>query len=816
MYFARKLRVRVASVCLTAFVAGMVPAHASAFDESTRAIQLLDGQTCAQRMHDVVTVAQDAVASPTAEPSAPATPLGRPANGPSTIYVTPPPQGGATAPPVPTATPSPSSGNQPIYIFRNPEPAPSIAPAGHYVAPSPAPSAAATLAPGFVAVIADKVNFNKAPGKPGDAYGNVHIFYSTGELVGDHAHYDGLRTITVTGSPYVINRARDSILEGTEIDFDTIDQSAVITKAYATSAEGVDNGLIHFSSPDLHTDPDGIGHGTNVFLTTCENSRGGYHVTGKHVTYYPGDKIVITDAILWLGAAAIFFLPRIVIPLRTADNNETHTSYFPLVGYNSYQGAYIKVNYGFGKTRYYYGYYRLEYYTKQGLGLGYTGYFAKRNGRRTASVSYYGLHDRSTNSTTHNLAITEVENISPTLHGNFAFNYTGNYGALTDIPPSTTLNLIVAHNGARSQQQYSFVRNATGSQSQSNTFSVTDNRQITRHLRQVETFSLSNSDSNISGTSISNTNSHFNSVTDYTTTGADYQLTVDKTFESLPTGVLDKLPELHVTPYNFFKHFAFPISASFTVGEYAEPGALAGYVPATSRADMAFVLGPALYRIWGSTFSAQANVTQFAYGTGDLKAAISQVMSLNTPIGKHILNTVSYNEFNYNGPGIVPFQLLDQQSTNNGKNAQDTIRFFNGGVYNFTLNYSTNFSGQAQPISYQFNAQPSPRSVVILGGSFNPGSGLGFQPTQVQFLTPLGYETTVAFAGQVDWQNHMRIENKNIYISKIIGECYELRVNYIQASTIVNVEINLLAFPSRGANFGVGQGGSIIPGSLNY
>ena len=819
MHFLRHTR-GIAIVCVAAFLCSMIPLRAQAFDEPTRALKLLDAQTCAQRMHSAFTLAQDAVAAPTpsASPNVTATPMPPARGGASTLYITPPPAGApqTTPPPVPTPTPTANASGEPVVIYRGSESPPPITPAGQAApVPSAIPTSAPTLAPGFVAIVADKMVGNKNPGQPGDAYGNVHIFYQTGELVGDHAHYDGLRTITVTGHPYLINREKNSTLGGDLITFDVLDSSAKITNAKGESSQGVDRGLVHFSSPDLHTDPDGVGHGKKAYVTTCENPRGGYHVTGKTLTEYPGDKIVITDAILWLGAAAVFFLPRLVIPLRSNDETISRPSYFPEVGYSQDQGAYIKVRYAFGRDRYYYGYYRLEYYTKVGLGLGYTGYFAKKSGRSSGMISYYGIHDRRIGTTTHNLSANEQQIFSPTLRADFSASYNGNYGPLLDIPPSTNINLAISHSGAHSQQQYSFVRNATGSQSQSNTLNLTDTRQFNVHLRQTEQFTLSNSDSSISGYNIANTNGHFNSVTSFTTAGANYQLTLDKTYQRDPSNILDKLPELQIVPTNFLKNFVIPIRATFTLGDYAEPGAPDGYVPSSGRAAMAFTIGPGLYRVLNSTLNVQGNVTQFAYGTGDLKAAITQQLTLTTPIGRHVLNTISYGEANYNGPNIVPFQQLDTQPGANNHNAQDTITFFNNSIYNFQVNYSTAFNARANPVSYQLNVAPSPRSVVILGGAFSPGPGQGFQPTQVQFLTPLGYETTVAFSGTLDWQNHARIENKNIYISKIIGECYELRLNYLESAHLLNVEINLLAFPSRGANFGVGQGGSVIPGTLN-
>jgi hypothetical protein len=92
-------------------------------------------------------------------------------------------------------------------------------------------------------------------------------------------------------------------------------------------------------------------------------------------------------------------------------------------------------------------------------------------------------------------------------------------------------------------------------------------------------------------------------------------------------------------------------------------------------------------------FQGTVTVDQYAYGTGDLKAAIEQDLSLTTPIGKHAVNTITYNESNYNGPALVPFQYLDQQPTENTKNAQDLIRLFNDDVCALSVSWATNFNG---------------------------------------------------------------------------------------------------------------------------
>lgn len=821
-----------AIACLLAFVAGYLPAQGVSLPngDDARVIALLNGQSCGQREARAtapVTVAQFTVApsptapsvspSPSGSPSAVATPsFPPPQNATTELYATPMPRGSTPGPPpVPTPTPAVFDQNAPVFVQRGGETPPAITPAGEIPpTPTPTPSGVPTLAPNYVAVLADQVLGNTNQGQPGDAVGNVHILYGQEEIVGDRAHYDGVRTITITGNPFIIDHARDSVLRGDEISFDTIDQTAKLTNGRGTSAQGVERGLVHFNAKNLHTDANGVGHGLAPSVTTCERARSGYHITGRNMDVFPGDKIVIYRAILWLGAAAIFFLPKVVIPLRTVQDETQRPKYFPDVGYDQYDGYWVKTHITFGKDQYYYGYYTINYFTKAGLGLGYTGFFAKRSGHRSASVDYYGIHDRRTASQTYNLRLNEIENFSQRLRGNFGFNYQSNYGPYTNIPANTSFTSSITHATNRTSQNYAFQRNSIGTQSSSNSLTFSDQRQITQTLGQQVNYTVSTSQSLYGGVSSSNSTAHVTTLTHLTTSGADYQLTFDKNFAQTSYGI-NKEPELAIRPNRLFPHFFLPVSGQFTLGEYTEPSNKFS----SQRADMAFVLGPEIAKIFGSDFTANMNVRQDYYGTGDAKAQIQQTMSLITPVGRHFVNQISYNESNYNGPPFVPFQFLDQQPTTNAKNAQDLMRIFNGDTYTLSLGFSTNFNAMAQPVSYQFTARPSRRSVLLLGGSFNPGPngfGTGFMPTNVQLSTPFGRDAAIQFIGDLDWKNKGRIENKVIYYTKTIGDCYQIQTLYNQSQKLITVSINLLAFPSRAATFGIGQSGPLIPSSFNF
>ncbi|MBV8724692.1 MAG: hypothetical protein JO078_01295 [Candidatus Eremiobacteraeota bacterium] len=804
------------------FLAGVLPGNAAAVtaeSQETLALQMLNGQSC--------TVAQAPVTtpSPSASPNPPATP--GPANAPPgvnngtyTLNPTPRPFPGqtpsVTPPPIPSATPNPVASLEPIFLVRGGSTPPPIPPAGQATPePTAAPTGAPTLAPGFVAIISDTWSGNRARGQPSDAIGNVHVFYGDEEIVGDKAHFDGIRTITITGNPFLVNHEHNSVLTGDVIVFDTVEQTAKLLNGKGASDEGVQRGLVHFQASDLHTNPDGTAYGINPYVTTCENPRGGYHITGKDMEVYPGDKIVIHKAVLWLGLAAIFYLPLLVIPLRTVENQRTRAKWFPEVGYDSYEGAWIKIQIPFGKDQYYYGYYIVNYFTKLGFGLGYVGFYSSKKGRRSVSVNLYSVNGGGGSGRQTNFSLAEQENISQHLKSNFQFAYQSNYGPLVSIPPNETLTEAVTHQTAQTSQNYSFSHSSVGGQSNSNSFTATDTRQFNQALNQTTTFNLTTSSASFGGLSSFSNQSEFDYLLQYTTSGADYQMEFDKIYSQQAVGI-NKIPEFQVRPSDFFQHFFLPLSAQLTFGEYSEPsGTGEPRSLATWRGDANLVVGPVEEKVLGSDFQGTVTVDQYAYGTGDLKAAIEQDLSLTTPLSRHMVNTLTYNEANYNGPALVPFQYLDQQPTQNTKNAQDMLRIFNDDIYALSLGWTTNFDGMAQPFSYQLTAKPSARSVVMLAGSLVPGQG--FQPTNLQLSTPFGRDASLQFVTNVNWKGPGELlSDKIIYYTRTIGNCYQLMVLYNESQQSVNVGLNLLAFPTQTAVFQIGSPQQVVPTTFNF
>jgi len=807
--------------------AAAAPAEAAAAGSGAAADQAASPEPAASTA-PAASAAPAATDSPTPTPSPSPTPLVGPPSAPGGPQILIPPKaspspGTITPPPVPTNSPAPSGTPGPVIITpetippsSSPKPLPNVS-AGPVGLPSPVASASPApagevLDPNTYAILGDRLSGDNTAGGQFDLDGHVNIFYADGVLGGDHAHYDGQRYIDVTGNTFLKNRSGDSVLYADSVRFDSTTQKATLIRGRGESTQGVESGKLHFSGTTMVTDRNGVTHVERANITTCENPRGGYHLESKTLDVYPGDKAVAHSVVLFLGALAILYLPIAVISLRNDQlGSRRNPGFLPIVGYSATEGFYVKARIGFSPSDYYYGYYRIEEYTRIGLGIGYVGTLRRKDGRRQTDVNFYRLKNKVDGSNNNNLTIADQENFSKATRGQFNLTYTGNYGPLVSLPPQYNLTAAVDHGNERGDRQnYSFNRSSTGTTASTNNFGITDHRAFSAKLSNDFTASYTTSQ-NI-GYPASQT-LHYETLTHLTGNWADYELNFDKYDTSLPSNV-QKEPELVIRPHNplFPRQRLMPITAQYTLGIYSDPQADLS----TSRGEARLQFGPALAHFLASDLSATVTVQQDAYGTGDLKAQIGQQATLTTPVWGHIVNTISYNESHVNGPLAEPFKSIDVLG-NGTKQANDNLRIFNGDVYTLSLTATTFFNAQAQAVGYQFTSRPSPRSTLTLGGSFTPGPGNGFDRTNIQVTTPFGYQSDLQFQAFIDWKQAGRLLSKNIYYRHIVGNCYEVRLAYNQDLRQVTASIDLLAFPSRALNFGLGQTSlsSIIPGSLS-
>jgi hypothetical protein len=758
-------------------------------------------------------------ASPAATATATPVPIPRvpPGGGNDAQLVPPTPYSNASATPTPQPLPTTSSAASagPVFLERSSPPpitAKGATPnpnASATASAAPKPKDRPTLSPDDVVTIADHLSGSTDQSQPSDLTGNVHIFYQEGQIVGDRAHYDGDHTIVVSGHTYLINRAQDSILYGDQIAFDTRTRKAVLLNGSGESSEAVSTGKLHYEARTLNARADGVSHGDRASFTTCENGHAGYHIEARTIDVTPSDKLVARKAVLYLGPTAILYLPVLVIPLVAAEIGQRTTSFIPLIGYDSTDGFFIKTRIGFGTTKTYYGYYRVEYFTKRGLGLGYVGYIGAADARRYTTIDAYTIKDHVLNERTTNVNIQDVETFTQRLRGQFGVTYVGDFGPGISLPASENITGSLIHTGNFSTENLTFSRYVQGNLSDNLNIGLTDMLTINQQLTQQFNFAYAKFSSELSSTDTF----HIESITHYATKFADYNLTYDKTdYSSDPFGY-DRLPELQVLPHINYGSFKFGPQLQFTGGEYAEDQnhfSTSRFQGQLNEAVTEKVFGD-------SDFNANYNLTQDYYGTGDEKAFDQQNASLSTPIGLHLINSITYNEQHPIGPANVPFQLLDNLSSG-AHSAQDVLRFYNGDVYSFSISDGTSFNRQAQSATYQLNYRPSPKSYLVIGGYFQPGPGQGFGTTNVQVITPFGKDTSLQFSTNVDWKNHNRLEDKNIYLSKTVDNCYNLLASYNQDLKAFSFSIVILAFPGQSVGFGLGgsQSSPILPQSFAF
>ncbi len=808
------------------------PAHIASGPLAVRLAQAATGTaeptaTPAPAATDTPAPASTDSPTPTTQPTAsPALPLpttspgyinipGVPPGGPGEI-VPPTPRASATVTPYPVVSPSPNAGDTgPVFLVRpsgTPAPIPlkgSPAPSSGPGEPAPGASPLPTLGPNQIVTIADQLHGSSDRRQPSDLSGNVHVFYTEGQIVGDRAHYDGDHTILVSGHTYLVNRSEDSILYADKISFDTNTKRATLFNGSGESIEGVQHGKLHYVAQTLVARQNGTTHGEHASFTTCENPHAGYHVEAREIDVTPGDKLVAHKAVVFLGPTAIFYIPLLVIPLLEVADPRRQASFLPLVGYDSTEGYWIKARIGFGTTNTYYGYYKVEYYTKRGLGLGYTAYIGAKDAHRYTTIDAYTIDDRIQDGRETNVNITDVETFTKRLRAQFGIQYEGDYGPTLTLPATLDLNASIIHQGNASTENLTFSRYLQGSLSDNLNIGFIDTIALNKNLQEQINLTYSRFNSPLS----SSDTFHIESDTHLFTKGADYDLTYDKTDYSADPFGYDSVPQLTILPHINFGNSKFDPQVQFALGDYTEPQNHFSAFRFQGQVNEAFYA-----KVFGnSDFSANYNLTQDYYSTGDEKAFDVQNAALSTPIGDHIVNSITYNEQHPIGPTDVPFQLLDRlESGSHG--LQEVFRFFNKSVYSITLSGGTDFNEQAQPINYQLNYQPSLKSYLVIGGYWTPGPGNGFNLTNVQAITPFGRDTTLELASNVDWKNKGRLEDKNIYLVRTIDDCYNLEVAYNQDLKQFSLNVVILAFPGQGAGFGIGGGqpSTVIPQGLTF
>ena len=120
----------------------------------------------------------------------------------------------------------------------------------------------------------------------------------------------------------------------------------------------------------------------------------------------------------------------------------------------------------------------------------------------------------------------------------------------------------------------------------------------------------------------------------------------------------------------------------------------------------------------------------------------------------------------------------------------------------------------AQPIAYQLLMRPTPLTSLILTGNFTPGSGNGFDRTNVQIVAPIGRGSDIQFATTSTGRTNAAGEQEHL-LPPDDRRLLRSPDRVQPGSQDGHRHLDILAFPSQAVNFGVGrQNGSIVPQSF--
>lgn len=104
---------------------------------------------------------------------------------------------------------------------------------------------------------------------------------------------------------------------------------------------------------------------TSAQLTTCDLPDPHYHLEAKEITVYLKERLVARQVRYYEGKVRLFTLPYLLIPLKKENQFE-----LPRVGYSQEDGWFIKTTYNYWRSSAAHGQYFLDWYQKQGFGLG--------------------------------------------------------------------------------------------------------------------------------------------------------------------------------------------------------------------------------------------------------------------------------------------------------------------------------------------------------------------------------------------------------------------------------------------------------------
>lgn len=227
------------------------------------------------------------------------------------------------------------------------------------------------------------------------ATGNVTVEVGGLRLDCQRLVYDPLRGL-VTAEGECLFSWGGSFATSESLVLDVNTKTAIMSKAAGMSdgvslSERAYEGSFIFWADKLRYTEDEV-QLERAVLTTCDAEPNSLHysIDSELVTLYPQDKIVAKNTSFTIGDTKLYTLPTMVVPLDESGGWET---YFPTVGYNSIDGAFMRNSFAYSFDRDNYGQIKFDLYQRSGMGIGIEHFFDLGE-IGSGNISYYTQQGR--------------------------------------------------------------------------------------------------------------------------------------------------------------------------------------------------------------------------------------------------------------------------------------------------------------------------------------------------------------------------------------------------------------------------------------
>jgi hypothetical protein len=419
---------------------------------------------------------------------------------------------------------------------------------------------------------------------------------------------------------------------------------------------------------------------TNAVMTTCDLEPNDLHyqIDSEQVDMYPGDKLVATNTAFTIEGNRLYTLPTLVFPLTERENKRQ--GYFPSVGYNNLDGAFLRnaINYAFDEGNY--GSANIDVYQRSGVGYGLEHFFDMGD---RGNGNFYFYNQNGQQSERNRFELRANGNFKIDEFTRLGVSYNANQyelpGEISPFNVASSVNLSRYTEGSALQVGANFSRSGENTNRNYRFYYDLDLSDQWSVLTRAD---LSNSTTEITETnryhylgSLRNRNDLFEGDLSYERSGGQ------------ETYYLNRQPELNLRSYPFHVGF-LPLTASASFGVLEESPSLFR----TERYRFDIRVPNQIIETPMGNFHAGAGMRQNLYGSGQEQWVLGTRLGWTEDLADHLVFRFDYNW--QDSDGFTPFQhdvAFGYQVLSGGVElySDDDFRLSTTGAYD--LNYSASY-----------------------------------------------------------------------------------------------------------------------------